>query len=196
MEFPGQDKAGEEEARTEEQGAGGPQDVQKDGGDGAPEQAPSETQQLAEQLAQAQQQAAEYLDQWRRAAAEHSNARKRMEREKADFQANANARLLERVIPIVDDVDRAFAALPAEEANNEWVNGFRLIQRKMQALLESEGVTTIDAEGQKFDPALHYAVSHEEQPGFEEGDVIAEVAKGYRLGDRVLRPAMVRVAKG
>ncbi len=158
------------------------------GGDGAP--------QLAEQLAQAQAQAAEYLDQWRRAAAEHSNARKRMQREQAEFQANANARLLEKLIPIVDDVDRAFAALPPQDADKEWVNGFRLIQRKLQALLESEGVTTIEAQGQKFDPALHYAVSHEEAEGFNEGDVIGEVAKGYRLGDRVLRPAMVRVAKG
>src|SRR5512140_1430585 len=83
---------------------------------------------MAQQLAQAQAQAAEYLDQWRRATADFSNARKRMQREQADFQANANARLLEKLIPIVDDVDRAFAALPPEEADDEWVNGFRLIQ--------------------------------------------------------------------
>ncbi len=85
--------------------------------------------------------------------------------------------------------------MPADQANGEWASGFRLIQRKLQALLESEGVTTILAEGQKFDPALHFAVTHEQQPGFAEGDVIGEVARGYRLGDRVLRPAMVRVAK-
>jgi molecular chaperone GrpE len=150
---------------------------------------------LAEQLAQAQAQAAEYLDSWRRSAAEMSNARKRMQREQAEFSATANARLLEKLLPIVDDVDRALGALPADQADGEWANGFRLIQRKLQALLESEGVTTIVAEGQRFDPALHFAVTHEQQAGFAEGDVIGEVARGYRLGDRVLRPAMVRVAK-
>lgn len=150
---------------------------------------------LNEQLAQAQAQATEYLDNWRRSAAELSNARKRMQREQAEYQATANVRLLEKLLPIIDDVDRAFTALPADQANNEWVNGFRLIQRKLQQLLDGEGVTTIEAAGQKFDPSVHYAVSHEEQEGFEPDDVIAEVARGYRLGDRVLRPAMVRVAK-
>ncbi len=158
--------------------------------------APGETSEaLAEQLAQAQAQAAEYLDNWRRSTAELSNARKRMQREQAESKASANALLLEKLIPIVDDVDRALNALPDEQVSGQWANGFRLIQRKLQALLESEGVTTIAAEGQKFDPAVHFAVSHEQQAGFAEGDVIGEVAKGYRLGDRVLRPAMVRVAK-
>jgi molecular chaperone GrpE len=152
--------------------------------------------QLTQQLADAQKQAAEYLDQARRSAAELSNARRRMQREQEEHTARANARLLEKLIPVIDDVDRAFAALPADQADSEWVNGFRLIQRKLQGLLESEGVSTIQAEGQKFDPAVHYAVSHEEAEGLHEGDVISEVARGYKLGDRVLRPAMVRVAKG
>lgn len=152
--------------------------------------------QLTRQLAEAQQQAAEYLDQARRSAAELSNARKRMQREQAEHAVVANARLLEKLIPIIDDVERAFAALPAEEAENEWVNGFRLIQRKLQSLLTSEGVTPIEATGQPFDPSRHYAVSHEEAEGVAEGQVIGEVARGYMLGDRVLRPAMVRVAKG
>lgn len=152
--------------------------------------------QLTRELAEAQRQAADYLDQARRSAAELSNARKRMQREQAEYTAGANARLLEKLIPIIDDVDRAFAALPADQADSEWVNGFRLIQRKLQNLLESEGVTTIQAEGQSFDPALHYAVSHEEAAGLAEGQVIGEVARGYKLGERVLRPAMVRVAKG
>lgn len=176
------------------------QDGQPDGeqGQGAAPGAPADEEitRLNEQLAQAQAQANEYLDNWRRAAAEMSNARKRMQREQAEHTAAANARLLEKLLPIIDDVDRAFAALPAGLAEDEWVNGFRLIQRKLQSLLESEGVTVIQAAGQAFDPAVHYAVSHEEQAGFSDGQVIAEVAKGYKLGDKVLRPAMVRVAKG
>ena len=154
------------------------------------------TEELARQLAQAQAQAAEYLDNWRRAVADMSNARKRMQREQAEFQTNASARVLSRLLPALDDMDRAFEALPPEQANQEWVNGFRMIQRKLQSILESEGATPIPTEGQTFDPELHHAVSHEEQPGFSEGDIISEVGRGYKLGDKVLRPALVRVAKG
>jgi len=100
------------------------------------------------------------------------------------------------VLPIVDDVDRAMELLPAEQANGDWADGFRLIQRKLQTLLENEGVTPIRTEGQMFDPALHFAVTHEEHKGYTEGQIIGEVARGYKLGDRVLRPSMVRVAKG
>jgi molecular chaperone GrpE len=151
--------------------------------------------QLAEELARAQAQASEYLDNWRRTAAELSNARKRMLREQAEMNLAATARVMEKLLPIIDDVERAFQALPPEHANSEWVNGFRLIQHKLQALLESEGVTPIPAEGQMFDPLLHHAISHEVCEGFREGQIIAEAARGYKLGDRVLRPSMVRVAK-
>jgi molecular chaperone GrpE len=151
---------------------------------------------LQEQLAQAQAQAAEYLDQARRAAADLSNARRRMQREMDEMRAAASERVLERLLPVVDDVERAFANVPADQAESDWVNGFRMIQRKLWSLLESEGVTTVPAAGQPFDPAIHHAVTHEEAEGFEDGQIIAEVAPGYRLNDKVLRPAMVRVAKG
>ncbi len=155
-----------------------------------------QTDKLAEQLAQAQAQAAEYLDNWRRATAELSNARKRMQREQAELVGTAAARVLEKLLPILDDTDRAFKAVPPDHADSEWVAGFRMIQRKLHALLDSEGASPIPTRGQKFDPAVHYAVSHEEHEGLSEGDIIEEVAGGYKLGDRVLRPSMVRVAKG
>lgn len=151
---------------------------------------------LQEQLAQAQAQAAEYLDNWRRSVADLSNARKRMQREQAEFNAAATARVLEKLLPIVDDFDRAFKVLPAGLEANDWVGGMRMIQRKLQALLENEGVTVIPTEGQMFDPSLHHAVSHEEVQGYADGQIIDEVGRGYRLGDRVLRPSLVRVAKG
>jgi molecular chaperone GrpE len=153
-------------------------------------------QELTEKLARAQAEAAEYLDNWRRSVAELSNARKRMLREQDELKATAAVRVLEKLLPIVDDVDRALAALPTDRADGEWTNGFRLIQRKLEALLESEGVTPIQAEGQMFDPALHFAVTHEECAGYREGQIIGEAARGYMLGARVLRPSMVRVAKG
>ncbi len=152
---------------------------------------------VEQRLAQAEAQAAEYLDNWRRSVAELSNARKRMQREQEELRKSAAERVLEKLLPVIDDVDRAFANVPPDQANSEWVNGFRLIQRKLQSLLESEGVQTISAErGAHFDPRLHYAVTHEEAAGLGEGEIIAEVAKGYKLEDKVLRPSMVRVARG
>ncbi len=151
---------------------------------------------LVEQLTQAQAQAAEYLDNWRRATADLSNARKRMQREMDDMRATAAERVLEKLLPVVDDVERAFTIVPSEYANSDWVNGFRLIQRKLQLLLDSEGVQRIPVEGQSFDPKLHYAITHEEAEGYAEGQIIGEVTRGYRLGEKVLRAAQVRVAKG
>ncbi len=150
---------------------------------------------LEAQLAEAQAQAAEYLDNWRRATADLSNARKRMQREQAEFSARAASRVIEKLLPVMDDIDRAFTALPADAADCDWVTGFRLIQSKLRALLDSEGVIPIAAEGEMFDPALHYAVTHEPSQDHCDGQIIAEVARGYKLGDAVLRPSMVRVAK-
>ncbi len=151
---------------------------------------------ILEQLTLAQAQAAEYLDNWRRATADLSNARKRMQREMDDYRAAASAHLLEKLLSVVDDVDRAFTVVPVDQAETDWVNGFRMIQRKLHGLLEGEGVAAIATEGLLFDPAVHYAVTHEEADGFADGQIIAELARGYKLNDKVLRPAMVRVAKG
>jgi molecular chaperone GrpE len=154
-----------------------------------------EPQALRDQLAQAQAQAAEYLDSWRRATADLSNARKRMQREAEEYRATAAVRVLEKLLPVSDDVNRAFENLPADQAARDWVNGFRMIQHKLDQLLESEGVAVIPTAGQNFDPARHYAVTHEEADGFTAGQIIGEVARGFTLGERVLRPSMVRVAK-
>lgn len=152
---------------------------------------------LSQRLAEAEAKAAEYLDNWRRSVADLSNARKRMQREQDEMRRSAAGRVLEKLIPVMDDVDRAFANVPEDQAESDWVNGFRMIQRKLQGLMDSEGVATIPAAaGQQFDPKMHYAVTHEEADGLNEGQIIAEVAKGYKLDDKVLRPSMVRVAKG
>jgi molecular chaperone GrpE len=158
---------------------------------------------LQEALASAQQElakksaeAADYLDNWRRSAAELSNARKRMLREQEEARANAAQRVLEKLLPVLDDIERAFAALSVDQADSEWVAGFQAIQRKLQGILESEGVVPIRTDGQMFDPALHYALTYEEADGFDEGQIIGEAARGYMLHDKVLRPSMVRVAKG
>jgi molecular chaperone GrpE len=160
------------------------------------EEPAAEVQALREQLTQAQAQAAEYLDNWRRATADLSNARKRMQRELEEYRAAAAERVIEKLLPVADDVHRAFENVPADQADSDWVNGFRMIKRKLDQLLESESVSVIPTAGQAFDPELHFAVSHEEAEGYEEGQIIGEVAQGYRLNDKVLRASMVRVAKG
>jgi molecular chaperone GrpE len=100
--------------------------------------------------------------------------------------------ILRRVLPVLDDLERALANRPAQDA---WADGLELIARKFQNILETEGLTRIAAEGQPFDPNYHEAISHEPSDEVESGHVIAVVQNGYTLGDRVIRPAMVRVAQ-
>ncbi len=137
----------------------------------------------------------DWEDRYLRAAAEFSNARRRAE-VRADSEIRASReRLLNSIIPVVDDFERAFQLVPADETDSTWVNGFTLIQRKLQGTLLREGVTVIEAEGQPFDPSLHQAVMVEEVDGAESDTVTEVLQQGYMLDDRVLRPAMVKVAQ-
>lgn len=146
-------------------------------------------------LEEAQKRADEYLDQWRRSVAEFSNYRKRVERERQEFAQQANARLIGRLLVLLDDFERAFATLPPGLMNFTWIEGLHLIYRKLQVILEGEGLEAMETVGKPFDPLEHEAVAYEEVGGAEEGQVIGEVQKGYRLHGRVLRPALVRVAR-
>jgi molecular chaperone GrpE len=143
--------------------------------------------------------AAEYLDALQRERANFINYRRRTEQERAETVQYATANLLKRLLPVVDDFDRALAAIPAEEReNNRWVEGVELIARKLRTILEQEGVEPIEALGQPFDPNLHEAVAFDDNSeGGGHTDTVAEVySKGYKLHDRVLRPAMVKVSRG
>jgi molecular chaperone GrpE len=151
---------------------------------------------LRQELAEAKTKEAEYLDGWQRARAELSNARKRFQRDQEQAYTNARADVLTHMLPIVDDFERARATLPENLSQVTWVEGVLLIQRKLQALLDQDGVVPIQTVGEKFDPFLHQAVTHEPSDTVPEGHVIAEMQMGYRLGDRVLRPSMVRVSSG
>jgi molecular chaperone GrpE len=95
----------------------------------------------------------------------------------------------------MDDFERAFQTLPLELMGMTWLEGIALVQRKLQMLLEQEGVTVIETEEQMFDPTLHQAVTHEESEEHEEGQIIGEVQKGYNMRGKILRPSLVRVAK-
>ncbi len=150
---------------------------------------------LVDELAQAKRTADEANDRALRAQAELANFRRRKEREAEERVATANGRLLKELLPVVDDFDLAFAAIPAaaEGEANAWAKGFELILRKLQNVLDREGVTAIDATG-VFDPNVHEAISVEPSDTVPSGHIIAEVRRGYRLHDKVLRPSYVRVA--
>jgi len=151
---------------------------------------------LRQELEEAKVQAAEYLDGWQRARAEFANYKKRNEQERQELFKLANSTLISRLLSIFDDFERAFQTLPSNLLSLTWIDGVALIYRKLQAILDGEGLTPMETEGQSFDPLVHEAVTYEESAEHQEGQIIGEVQRGYKLGDRVLRPALVRVAKG
>jgi molecular chaperone GrpE len=154
-----------------------------------------ELEELREALEKAEAQAAEYLDGWQRTQAEFSNYKKRQETERAQMIEFANTAVLRKLLPVVDDFERALETLPDDLSRLTWCEGIFLIKAKLDAVLESEGVRPIEIEGQTFDPFYHEAVTYEEVADYEDGQIIGEAQRGYMLGERVLRPALVRVAK-
>lgn len=164
--------------------------------EGTAEEEVDELESLRQQLDAAQAQADEYLDDLRRERAAFQNFKKRQENERAELRQIVVSSFVIDILPIVDDFERALDAVPDEQAEQPWIEGIQLIQRKLRTVVESTGVVPITVEpGQLFDPFLHEAVSYEENEDYSEGEVIAVVQKGYQLGTRTLRPAMVRVAK-
>lgn len=150
------------------------------------------TEDLAQQLAEEKERAESYLASWQRTAADFQNYKRRVEQEREEVGRFANAALVINLLPLMDDLDRALENVDAHIAGMTWLDGIRLIHRKFQSVLEMNGVTEIEAEGQDFDPNVHEAVTF--GPG-EENKVIGVAQKGYRLGGRVLRPALVVVGK-
>jgi molecular chaperone GrpE len=127
-----------------------------------------------------------------RTTAEFDNYRKRVERERRDQADRVIGDFAVELLTVVDDFERA---LGADEAAEGYRKGVELIHDKLQALLRAHGITPIDAIGADFDPNLHQAVVHEPSPGHRDNEVIGELRKGYMLHDRLLRPALVKVAK-
>lgn len=149
---------------------------------------------LAQQLAVAQAETADFRDRWLRTQAEFANARKRMDKERTELYTMATTEIVKKLLPIIDDFDRAMGVVPDEISGNNWFDGMELVQRKLAGVLEAVNVTTIDAVGQPFDPNYHEAISQDDSDEFESGHVCRELQKGYKIGDRVLRPSLVSVA--
>jgi molecular chaperone GrpE len=157
----------------------------------------ADIEQLKTESDAARGQAEEYLGLLQRERAEFANYRRRTAEERERELGLAGEDLIRKVLAIADDFDLAIEHVPPEIASNPWVSGVVAIDRKLRSLLESEGVTRIDAsEGRRFDPREHEAIAQVPAPGRRDGEIVEEIRRGYRLRDRVIRPALVAVAQG
>jgi len=147
---------------------------------------------LRQQLKAAQEENSEQLKGWQRTQADFVNFRRRAEQERAELVKNAESSLLRDLLPVVDDFERALNGLPPELRGLTWVEGLLLIERKLQHILELHGLEPIEALGKEFNPHEHDAIMRDGDPS-EATTVVAELQRGYRLHDRVLRPTLVRV---
>ncbi|MBX3011089.1 MAG: nucleotide exchange factor GrpE [Caldilineaceae bacterium] len=151
--------------------------------------------QLQAELTAAQAKSDELLDKLQRTAAEFQNSRRRQEKQLADEIERAGTHLIQRLLPVLDDLELAFQNVPAEveASGGAWLEGLRQIQKKLNQLLEDRGITVIEKEG-PFDPNRHEAVSSEPSETVASGHIIQTLRTGYAYKERVLRPALVRVA--
>jgi molecular chaperone GrpE len=131
-----------------------------------------------------------------RKAAEFDNYRKRTDRERQSLSDAVTAGVLEELLPLVDDLERALKVEVASEGGEAYRRGVELILKQLEETLRKRGVRPIEAVGARFDPNYHQAVAYEAAEGRDEGEIIEEFRRGYRLGDRLLRASMVKVAKG
>jgi molecular chaperone GrpE len=156
------------------------------------EQLQAEIEALQKQLEESQAKATENLDGWQRSQAEFINYKNRVQRDRELDYASMKGDIIKKLLPVLDDLERSLAHRPEGDS---WAAGVELVARKFQGILENEGVKRIEAAGQLFDPNFHEAISSEPNNEVESGHVIEVVQNGYMLGERVIRPTMVRVAQ-
>jgi molecular chaperone GrpE len=164
-------------------------DVQAEGA--APDNGPTAAN---DELTKVVEEREQLRDRLLRTTAEFDNYRKRVDRDRKEMADRAAEAVLTEILPIIDDLERALAAEDTGEGADAYRQGVELIHKQLLDLLTRRGVATIDTAGATFDPHLHQAVSSEPSADHREGEIIEEFRRGYRLGDRLLRPAMVKVA--
>jgi molecular chaperone GrpE len=151
---------------------------------------------LQKDLEQTSTKANEYFEGWQRERADFLNYKKRIDRDNAQVYQNALVAVLKKYLVIMDDLDRALKTAPSKGEGGHWAKGVELIRRKLCGLIEAEGIIQMDfTDKEMFDPIRHEAISHEDSPDHSDGQIIEVVQPGYMLGDRVIRPALVRVAR-
>jgi len=137
----------------------------------------------------------EYSDGWQRERADFTNYRNRILRDQESMKQDITTDVVRKYLVVNDDIELALKNAPQNEETKSWIEGIKLIYQKLQNILESEGVQRIPAENETFDPNRHEAIATEENPLFESGRVIEIIQQGYTIGDRVVRPARVKIAK-
>ncbi len=168
-------------------------EIGPDGREDIEAEVPEEPETLEQALAAERNKAEDYLAKWQRAQADFVNLKRRSEQERGEIYKIANIEFVNSILPVLDDLERALEHIDGPTVEDNWVEGIRLIERKLRGSLESQGVREIKAIGEKFDPNLHEAAMHGKGP---EGTVIQEIQKGYMLHDRVIRPSVVVVGNG
>ena len=148
---------------------------------------------LKESLAETRKEAEENLENWQRTQADFINYKRRSQQEKEEIGQYTSMVLLHNMLPVLDDLERALGSVPDTIKKTPWLEGMKLIERKFNNILESQGVTRIKTRGKAFDPNLHEAMMTTRG---KEGMVVRELLKGYRIGDRTIRPAKVAVGSG
>lgn len=149
---------------------------------------------MQQELSDARAAAEKNLEGWQRTQADYNNLRRRTEQERESMRADMVGKILNPFLDVLDDLDLAVRSRPEDGGDQGWSEGIELVYRKLLGRLEAQGVRVMDADGAAFDPHFHEAITHEDDPDYESGQIIAVVKPGYMIGERVLRPAMVRVA--
>ena len=155
---------------------------------------PEEIEEIKAKNIDLDEKAKEYLDGWQRARAEFANYKKRIAREHGVFHQTARGEVIKMYLDIADDLKRALEEKPASSDGESWADGIEIIYQKLIGRLEAEGITPMEVLGQEFDPNIHEALMKEENEDFESGQIVAVMQEGYWIGDKVLRPALVKVA--
>ncbi|MCL4560949.1 MAG: nucleotide exchange factor GrpE [Chloroflexi bacterium] len=150
---------------------------------------------LKQELEQHRKKSQEYFEGWQRERADFSNYKKRIERDQTQVYQNAVASVVKKYLVILDDLERALKDRPETGEMAAWANGIELIYRKLLSQLEAEGVKKMEAEGEMFDPTRHEALAQVDSPDHESGQIVDIIQPGFLLGNRVIRPALVRVAR-
>lgn len=139
-------------------------------------------------------QSLEYFEGWQRERADFLNYKKRIERDRASLQQFISGEIIRKYLAVVDDMELAIKNRPSKEGVVEWMNGIDLIYQKLVSIIENEGVELIPTDGE-FDPNIHEALTQIDSPDVESGKIVEVMRKGYKIGDRVIRPALVVVAR-
>lgn len=180
-----------EAANTE---SGSPADQEENGAAGESAEAGAEVSEADRQLEEQRKLADEHYQRYVRTQADFDNFRRRSRQEKEDFAKYASAKLIEQLIPVIDNFERAIAASKDNTDHEALLKGVDMIYRQLDQVLVQEGLQRIEAVGQPFNPEFHQAVMQVESEEHEEGTVVEELQKGYMLKDKVIRPSMVKVS--